>query len=114
MLSASSYSLASSKVRRGLVADSWMVSIAMYWNSLLFCTVVSPWVWLRWLRLWSEHGCPVRSRGGRGLGVLCLPLLLEGFCEALRTQVAVPHLGEGNVLLEERTVECVVGAGDEP
>ncbi len=39
MLSASSCSLASSKVRRGLVADSWMVSMAMYWNSLLFCTV---------------------------------------------------------------------------
>ena len=40
MDSASSCSLASSKVRRGLVADSWMVSMAMYWNSLLFCTLL--------------------------------------------------------------------------
>ena len=37
MLSASSCSLASSKVRRGLVVDSWMVSMARYWNALLFC-----------------------------------------------------------------------------
>ena len=40
MLSASSPSFNSSKVRRGLVADSRMVSMAMYWNSLLFCKVV--------------------------------------------------------------------------
>ncbi len=38
--------LASSKVRRGLVADSWMVSMAMYWNSLLFCTVVLLCAWV--------------------------------------------------------------------
>ena len=74
----------------------------------------SPWVWLRWLRLRSEYGFPVRSRSGKGLGVLCLPLLLEGFCEALRTEIAVPRLGEGNVQLEERTMKRVVGAGDEP
>src|ERR1700758_517709 len=36
MLAASSCSLESSNVRRGLVADSWMVSRARNWNALLF------------------------------------------------------------------------------
>ncbi len=29
------------EVRRGLVLDSWMVSMARYWNSLLFCMMLS-------------------------------------------------------------------------
>ncbi len=65
------------------------------------------------LRLWSErstlHPLPLAEKGLSGLG---LPLLLEGFCKPLRTQVAVPHLGEGNVLLEERTMKGVVTVGD--
>ena len=57
---------------------------------------------------------PVRSPSGKGLGVLLLPLQLEGFGEALRAQVAVPHFGEGDVLLEKLTMKGVVGSGDEP
>jgi hypothetical protein len=40
---ASSCSLDSSNVRRGLVADSWMVSRARNWNALLFCKIAPPW-----------------------------------------------------------------------
>src|ERR1700733_8440497 len=39
MLAASSCSLDSSKVLRGLVVDSWMVSRARNWNALLFCMI---------------------------------------------------------------------------
>ncbi len=60
MLSASSPSLHSSKVRRGLVADSWMVSMAMYWNSLLFCMVLL--LWLRCVRRGAALLSPLRGR----------------------------------------------------
>ena len=50
--------------------------------------------------------------GGEGLGAWGL-LLLEGFCEALQSQVVVPLLGELLVLVVKRGVEDVTVVPDE-
>ena len=67
MDSASSSSLLCSKVWRGLVVDSCIWSMAMYWNALLSCMVPS---------LWAVDGCGcgahtlpcIRFRRRRNLG----------------------------------------------
>ena len=71
-----------------------MVSMAMYWNSLLFCIGISPEAWVR-AEVGSERGlsCPLRV----GLGGLS-QLLFVGIDEALATQIVVPDFGESLVL----------------
>ena len=61
--------------------------------------------------MWSEHDalCPLRC--GNGLGAWGL-LPLEGFGEALQTQVVVPLLGELLVLLVQAGKVNVVAALD--
>jgi hypothetical protein len=54
---------------------------------------------------------PIRSGAGKGLGAGGLLVLLEGFGEALQSQIVVPHLGESLVLLvqaDEVNVVAVV------
>ena len=66
---------------------------------------------LKGLGVWSEHDalCPLRC--GKGLGVWGL-LALEGFGEALQTQVVVPLPGELLVLLVQAGKVNVVAALD--
>src|SRR6266702_2061349 len=110
MLSASSCSLDSSNVRRGLAADSWMVSRARNWNALLFC-MIALLGRVEGLGVGCEHDalCPLSC--GKSLGPWGLPPF-EGFGEALQTQVVVPLPGELLVLLVQAGKVNVVGYGN--
>ena len=55
---------------------------------------------------------PIRSGAGKGLGAWGLLWLLEGFGEALQSQVVVPHLGEAFMLLVQADKVNVLVAGD--
>src|SRR5665213_3147335 len=110
MLSASSLSLPSSNVRRGLVVDSWIVSMARNWNALLSCMAALL------ERLHCVGCCEADAlshplRGGKALGAW-VPLLLKGFGEALQSQVVVPHLGESLMLLVQADEVNVVVEDD--
>ena len=104
---ASSYSLDSSKVRRGLVVDSWMVSIARYWNVLLSCMMTSSFRTLKGKDKRSGHTLAGSAPQGSGLAVN--RLVREGFLEALQFEVFVPlgrkvfvlrvHVEQDNVVI---------------
>jgi len=67
--------------------------------------------WLRCVEVMERARCPIPAPVETGLGAW--DLLLEGFCEALRAQVAVPLLGELFVLVVKRRVEDVMAVSDE-
>src|SRR5271170_6048124 len=108
--SASSWSFDSSNVRRGLAADSWMVSRARNWNALLFCMIALLGRVERFGGV-ERTRCPVSAPLRKGLGAWGL-LALEGFGEALQTQVVVPLPGELLVLLVQAGKVNVVAALD--
>jgi len=82
----------------------------MYWNSLLFC-MTALLVRLRCVGMVERTRYLVRSAGGKGLGEWRL-LPLEGFGEALQTQVLVPQLGESLMLLVQLEKVHIVVADD--
>src|ERR1700679_1967115 len=116
MLSASSFKESSSKVRRGLVLDSvsnargrlrYSVALAM----VLVFMAMAPFERLHCVGCCEADALSHPLRGGKGLGAWGL-LLLEGFGEALQSQVVVPPLGESLVLLVKADEVNVVIAND--
>ena len=74
-----------------------MVSMARNWKAEESC-MAALLEWLHCTGVVERTRFPIRSGAGKGLGAWGL-LLLEGFGEALQSQVVVPHLGESLVLL---------------
>jgi hypothetical protein len=94
-----------------LAADSWMVSRARNWNALLFCMIALLGRVERSGGVERTRVPYVPLRCGKGLGAWGL-LPLEGFGEALQTQVVVPLPGELLVLLVQAGKVNVVAALD--
>src|SRR5579875_789685 len=111
--SASSSSFDGSKVCRGLVADSWMVSIARNWKLLLSCMMPS---------LGVVGGCGggahtlpcIRSVGGELELSVLVSLPREGLNKALLPQVFVPQRGESLVFGVKLDMADVLAFADEP
>src|ERR1700733_11237925 len=116
MLSANSLRAESSKIRRGLVADSVRTARGRLRYS------VALWVFMGSLSLsgFLRRGdggvdalfCPLQGQG-RASGAWALLLPREGFEEALQAEVFVPQLGKAFVLAVEFAVHDVVPVVDQ-
>src|SRR6185437_13961171 len=116
MLSANSFKAVSSKVRRGLVFDSFKrasetlrYSVAlMTWVSMMVCSFRAV--------EGDGHGAVYVRRGSapRWSGLAANALVRESLCETLQAQVVVPCLCETLVLLMQSNQVDIVATHDIP